>query len=109
MTTQVIEAIFENGLLKPLIPLENVLTEGQQVKISIEVGEPSSTPPPEPKVEEAKKETVTKVKTYKSVAEFRNSPEYNDYTPPQFGSAKGSILYMAEDFDAPLEDFEEYM
>ena len=28
---------------------------------------------------------------------------------PRFGSAKGSILYMAEDFDAPLEDFKEYM
>lgn len=26
---------------------------------------------------------------------------------PQFGSAKG-LFTMAEDFDAPLEDFEEY-
>ena len=26
---------------------------------------------------------------------------------PQFGSAKGLIV-MAEDFDAPLEDFDEY-
>jgi prevent-host-death family protein len=25
------------------------------------------------------------------------------------GSAKGKILYMADDFDAPLEDFKEYM
>ena len=24
---------------------------------------------------------------------------------PRFGSARGSILYMAEDFDAPLDDF----
>lgn len=28
---------------------------------------------------------------------------------PQFGSAKGLILYMAPDFDAPLEDFKDYM
>src|SRR5262249_31519996 len=28
---------------------------------------------------------------------------------PQFGSAKGTILYMAPDLNAPLEDFEEYM
>jgi prevent-host-death family protein len=28
---------------------------------------------------------------------------------PQFGSAKGKILFMADDFDAPLEDFQEYM
>jgi hypothetical protein len=27
----------------------------------------------------------------------------------RFGSAKGVILYMAPDFDAPLEDFKEYM
>lgn len=25
------------------------------------------------------------------------------------GSAAGEILYMAEDFDAPLDDFKEYM
>lgn len=29
-----------------------------------------------------------------------------DRTP---GSAKDSILYMADDFDAPLDDFKEYM
>jgi len=28
---------------------------------------------------------------------------------PQFGIAKGAILYMAPDFDAPLDDFKEYM
>jgi antitoxin (DNA-binding transcriptional repressor) of toxin-antitoxin stability system len=27
---------------------------------------------------------------------------------PQFGSAKGTVT-MADDFDAPLEDFDEYM
>lgn len=29
--------------------------------------------------------------------------------PLQFGSMKGLVLYMADDFDAPLEDFEDYM
>ena len=29
--------------------------------------------------------------------------------PCQAGSAKGSIHWMAPDFDAPLEDFKEYM
>ncbi len=28
---------------------------------------------------------------------------------PRFGSAKGLITYIADDFDAPLEDFKEYM
>jgi len=27
----------------------------------------------------------------------------------QFGTMKGTVLYMAPDFDAPLEDFKEYM
>lgn len=29
--------------------------------------------------------------------------------PLQFGSMKGLVVYMADDFDAPLDDFEEYM
>lgn len=31
--------------------------------------------------------------------------------PPrrQLGIAEGFVLYMADDFDAPLDDFEEYM
>ena len=29
--------------------------------------------------------------------------------PRQLGTLKGTVLYMAPDFDAPLEDFKEYM
>ena len=29
--------------------------------------------------------------------------------PCKAGSAKGKILYIAPDFDAPLEEFQEYM
>jgi prevent-host-death family protein len=32
-----------------------------------------------------------------------------DRPPPRFGTLKGTVLYMAPDFDAPLEDFKEYM
>ncbi len=28
---------------------------------------------------------------------------------PRLGTLKGTVLYMAPDFDAPLEDFKEYM
>ena len=28
---------------------------------------------------------------------------------PGFGSGKDDILYMADDFDAPMEDFKDYM
>jgi antitoxin (DNA-binding transcriptional repressor) of toxin-antitoxin stability system len=36
-------------------------------------------------------------------------PVANDDEPRRPGSATGSVLYMADDFDAPLEDFREYM
>jgi antitoxin (DNA-binding transcriptional repressor) of toxin-antitoxin stability system len=29
--------------------------------------------------------------------------------PRQLGTMRGSVLYMAPDFDAPLDDFKEYM
>ena len=29
--------------------------------------------------------------------------------PRQPGTLRGSVLYMAEDFDAPLDEFKEYM
>jgi prevent-host-death family protein len=32
-----------------------------------------------------------------------------DRPPPKLGTLKGTVLYMAPDFDAPLEEFKEYM
>jgi prevent-host-death family protein len=32
-----------------------------------------------------------------------------DRPPPRFGTLKGTVLYMAPDFDAPLDEFKEYM
>ena len=28
---------------------------------------------------------------------------------PKLGTQRGSVIYMARDFDAPLDDFKEYM
>ncbi|QMW00520.1 DUF2281 domain-containing protein [Spirosoma foliorum] len=28
---------------------------------------------------------------------------------PRFGSAKGLVTFMSDDFDAPLDDFKDYM
>lgn len=34
----------------------------------------------------------------------------NGLTPrPRFGNAKDAIIYMADDFDEPCEDFKEYL
>ncbi len=30
-------------------------------------------------------------------------------TPRKLGTLKGTVLYMAPDFDAPLDEFKEYM
>jgi hypothetical protein len=36
-------------------------------------------------------------------------PEQSNSGKRKFGSMKGLVVYMADDFDAPLEDFKEYM
>ncbi|MBE9014324.1 type II toxin-antitoxin system Phd/YefM family antitoxin [Pseudanabaenaceae cyanobacterium LEGE 13415] len=38
---------------------------------------------------------------------YKIVPICNRVTIPKFGSAKG-LIQMSDDFDAPLEDFEEY-
>jgi antitoxin (DNA-binding transcriptional repressor) of toxin-antitoxin stability system len=37
------------------------------------------------------------------------SSETSSDTPRRLGSLRGTVRYMAPDFDAPLEDFQEYM
>jgi uncharacterized protein YbbC (DUF1343 family) len=32
-----------------------------------------------------------------------------ELSPQRLGRLRGTVLYMADDFDAPLEDFKEYM
>lgn len=43
------------------------------------------------------------------VAKIVPLPEWTEKKQGGFGSGKEAILYMAEDFDAPLEDFKDYM
>jgi prevent-host-death family protein len=42
------------------------------------------------------------------VARLVPTPEKPQKSSRQLGTLKGSVLYMAPDFDAPLEDFKEY-
>jgi antitoxin (DNA-binding transcriptional repressor) of toxin-antitoxin stability system len=35
--------------------------------------------------------------------------EKSERPPRKLGTLKGTVLYMAPDFDAPLEEFKEYM
>ncbi|HEX3068900.1 MAG TPA: type II toxin-antitoxin system Phd/YefM family antitoxin [Thermoanaerobaculia bacterium] len=43
------------------------------------------------------------------VARLVPAPSESLHKPRQPGMLKGSVLYMAPDFDAPLEDFKDYM
>ena len=36
-------------------------------------------------------------------------PSEQQEKPRQLGTLKGTVLYMAPDFDAPLEDFKDFM
>jgi len=54
-------------------------------------------------------EDVVIMQGSKPVAKLVSLPSLPERPRPQFGSAKGLILYMADDFDAPLDDFAEYM
>lgn len=67
----------------------------------------------DPKAEAALRELESekRIKLTK-IAEKRQqngAPKDVEKKPLQFGSMKGLVLYMADDFDAPLEDFEDYM
>lgn len=43
------------------------------------------------------------------VARLVLTPTPSQRKPRELGTMKGTVLYMAPDFDAPLEDFKEYM
>jgi prevent-host-death family protein len=43
------------------------------------------------------------------VARLVAAPSESLHQPRQPGMLKGSVLYMAPDFDAPLEDFRDYI
>ena len=45
------------------------------------------------------------MQVYEDLIRLLHTPERK----PRFGSAKGLVTFMSEDFDEPLEDFKEYM
>ena len=62
-------------------------------------------------VEKVQKEGITYriTKRGKPVAELRAIGSAKKPFRLKRGYGKGSVLYMADDFDAPLDDFKEYM
>lgn len=43
------------------------------------------------------------------IATLTPMPSVSNAQPRELGTMKGTVLYMAPDFDAPLEEFREYM
>lgn len=62
-------------------------------------------------IEKVQKEGVTYriTKRGKAVAELRPLEAPKKPFPLKRGYGKGTVIYMAPDFDAPLEDFKDYM
>jgi len=54
-------------------------------------------------------EEVVLTRDDKPVATIRATPPTPEPTPRQFGTLKGTILYIAPDFDDIPEGFEEYL
>lgn len=52
---------------------------------------------------------VVITKNSQSVARLVPAASEPQQKPRQPGTLRGSVLYMAPDFDAPLEDFKDYM
>lgn len=53
-------------------------------------------------------EEIIITRDQKPVARLVGEPQ-PERKPRRPGTMKGSVLYMAPDFDVPLEDFKEYM
>lgn len=53
-------------------------------------------------------EEITIIRDQKPVAKIVGTATL-DRPAPRFGTLKGTVLSMAPDFDAPLDEFKEYM
>jgi prevent-host-death family protein len=54
-------------------------------------------------------EEVVITRDEKPVARLIGAPKPEEQPRRPLGFMKGSVLYIAPDFDAPLDDFKEYM
>ncbi|RYE20516.1 MAG: DUF2281 domain-containing protein [Sphingobacteriaceae bacterium] len=64
------------------------------------------------KLEKLSPELQSKVEETVDQLLTENQPENadrNHRTKRKFGDLKGLVVYMADDFDEPLEDFKDYM
>ena len=53
-------------------------------------------------------EEVIILRDSKPIAKIVSLPRGGEQRMSRFGNGKGELVYMADDFDAPLEDFKDY-
>lgn len=58
---------------------------------------------------EPKAEAMLEDMESKKLVRLTKEKNGKEKKPLQFGSMKGLVLYISDDFDEPLEDFEDYM
>jgi len=66
-------------------------------------------PEAEATLREMESNSRIKLKKLSETSSKNGGKEPEEKQPLKFGAMKGLVLHMADDFDAPLEDFEEYM
>jgi len=124
--SQIITAVVEGGRLRPTVPLD--LAEGAEVKVMILPAAPE--PPKKPRSPEEVRAIIAKITAIPEEGENMNAgfsgrdhdqilyngangsdaattPVPRTSWPCQAGSAKDTVHWMAEDFDAPLDDFKD--
>jgi Protein of unknown function (DUF2281) len=60
------------------------------------------------KIERIPKEKIEEVSDFIDFI-IQKAESKQEKPKPVFGSGKGLIMYMSDDFDEPLEDFKDYM
>ncbi|WP_152763205.1 type II toxin-antitoxin system VapB family antitoxin [Salmonirosea aquatica] len=76
------------------------------MSVSEEIQEKASQLPPELQAEVL---DFIQFLAFKKAKSQTTSQESFARLPNKFGAGKGLITYMAEDFDAPLDDLKDYM
>jgi predicted DNA-binding antitoxin AbrB/MazE fold protein len=119
--SQIITAIVEGGRLRPTVPLD--LAEGAEVKVMIL---PAAKPGP---TAQQTREALARIAALPEEGDPKDKFSGRDHDhvlysgnrpdavtapaprtswPCQAGSAKDTVHWMSEDFDAPLDDFKDY-
>lgn len=105
MDMETVTAIYENGVFRPIGEVQ--LPEGTRVVVETEEAAAERIRSARRRVFESLSRSYDTGEKVEPVAVVTRTPRTS--WPSQPGTAKDRSVWMAPDFDAPLEDFAEYM